>query len=403
MRKMMLDGNGAAAEAMRLARPKVIALYPITPQSSISEKLADYVDYGELDAKYIRVESEHSAMSAVTAAALTGVRAGTATASQGLALMTEVLSMTSGLRLPVVMPVVNRGLAAPWTLQCEHGDAMTVRDLGWMQFYCQNVQEVFDLMMVAYRAAEDERVLTPAMVCLDGFFLSHSMQKLEIPSQEEIDDFIGGYVPKNMYLDTEDPMFCCDLTGPEEFTEMRYQQKVGMDQAAELVPEIMEEYQKRFGHSLCVTEEYRTEDAKAVLVALGSMCGTIKHVVNEMRKEGKKVGLLKITMFRPFPARQVREALEKVPVVGVFDRSSCLGNQCGPLWSEVTAALTRTETDVRHYIGGLGGRDVPAAVIRKMFQELLDIQAGRLDNNTEWIDVKEDAMSIRQVMKYVRD
>ena len=234
MTKKMFDGNGAAAEAIRLARPKVLAIYPITPQSTISERLAEMVDFHELDAKYIRVESEHSAMSAVVAASLTGVRATTATASQGLALMTEVLSMASGLRLPIVMPVVNRGLAAPWTLQCEHGDAMTVRDLGWMQFYCQNVQEVFDMILMAVKIAEDERVLTPAMVCLDGFFLSHSMQKLEVPSQEEIDDFIGDFVSHNMYLNTEDPMFCCDLTGPEEFTEMRYQQKVGMDNAMEL-------------------------------------------------------------------------------------------------------------------------------------------------------------------------
>lgn len=403
MKKVMLDGNGAAAEAMRLARPSVIALYPITPQSSISEKLAEYVDFGQLDAKYIRVESEHSAMSAVTAAALTGVRAGTATASQGLALMTEVLSMTSGLRLPVVMPVVNRGLAAPWTLQCEHGDAMTVRDLGWMQFYCQNVQEIFDLMMIAYKTAEDGRVLTPAMVCLDGFFLSHSMQKLEIPSQEEIDNFIGRYIPKNMYLDTEDPMFCCDLTGPEEFAEMRYQQKVGMDQAKKVVREVMEEYGKRFGHCLGEIEEYCTGDAEAVLVALGSMCGTVKYVVNQLRAAGEKVGLLKITMFRPFPGELIRKALAHVPVVGVFDRSSCLGNQHGPLWSEVTAALTRTEVDVRHYIGGLGGRDVPAAIVEKMFRELLAIRRGESDSNTEWIDVREDAMNIRQVMKYVRD
>ena len=216
MAKKMFDGNGAAAEAIRLARPKVLAVYPITPQSTISERLAEMVDFGELDAKYIRVESEHSAMSAVTSASLTGVRATTATASQGLILMSEVLSMTSGMRCPVVMPVVNRGLAAPWTLQCEHGDAMTVKDLGWMQFYCQNVQEVFDMILMAFRIAEDERVLTPAMVCLDGFFLSHSMQKLEIPEQEEVDAFIGEFVPKNMYLDPTDPMFCCDLTGPDD-------------------------------------------------------------------------------------------------------------------------------------------------------------------------------------------
>lgn len=401
MAKVMFDGNGAAAEAIRMARPKVLAVYPITPQSTISERLAEMVDFGELDAKYIRVESEHSAMSAVTAAALTGVRSTTATASQGLALMTEVLSMTSGLRLPVVMPVVNRGLAAPWTLQCEHGDAMTVRDLGWMQFYCQNVQEVFDMLLMAFRIAEDKRVQTPAMVCLDGFFLSHSMQKLDIPTQEEVDEFIGPYIPKNMYLDTEDPMFCCDLTGPEEFTEMRYQQKVGMDNAHQVVGEVQKEFAERFGRRMFQVEPYMLEDADVAIVALGSMCGTVKYVVNKLRQEGKKVGLLKITMFRPFPAELVRQALKNVPVVGVFDRSSCLGNQHGPLWNEVAGALTRTDVDVRHYIGGLGGRDIPVETVEKMFNELFEIRAGSRKDNTEWIDVKENAMELRQVIKNV--
>lgn len=401
MAKVMFDGNGAAAEAIRMARPKVLAVYPITPQSTISERLAEMVDFGELDAKYIRVESEHSAMSAVTAAALTGVRSTTATASQGLALMTEVLSMTSGLRLPVVMPVVNRGLAAPWTLQCEHGDAMTVRDLGWMQFYCQNVQEVFDMLLMAFKIAEDKRVQTPAMVCLDGFFLSHSMQKLDIPTQEEVDEFIGPYIPKNMYLDTEDPMFCCDLTGPEEFTEMRYQQKVGMDNAHQVVGEVQKEFAERFGRRMFQVEPYMLEDADVAIVALGSMCGTVKYVVNKLRQEGKKVGLLKITMFRPFPAELVRQALKNVPVVGVFDRSSCLGNQHGPLWNEVAGALTRTDVDVRHYIGGLGGRDIPVETVEKMFNELFEIRAGSRKDNTEWIDVKENAMELRQVIKNV--
>ena len=401
MTKKMFDGNGAAAEAIRLARPKVLAVYPITPQSTISERLAEMVDFGELDAQYIRVESEHSAMSAVTAASLTGVRATTATASQGLALMTEVLSMTSGLRLPVVMPVVNRGLAAPWTLQCEHGDAMTVRDLGWMQFYCQNVQEVLDLILMSFKIAEDERVLTPAMVCLDGFFLSHSMQKLEVPTQEEIDDFIGEYRPKNMYLDTTDPMFCCDLTGPEEFTEMRYQQKFGMDNARTVVEEVMAEFGKRFGRHMHEVEPYMLEDAEVAIVALGSMCGTVKYAVNKLRAEGKKVGMLKITMFRPFPAEFVRDALKNIPVIGVFDRSSCLGNQYGPLWNEVAGVLTRTVVDVRHFIGGLGGRDIPVINIEKMFSELLEIKAGVRSKTTEWIDVKDNALELRQVIKNV--
>ena len=403
MAKKMLDGNGAAAEALRLTRPKVVAVYPITPQSTISETMAEFVDFGKLDAEYIRVESEHSAMSACVAAGLTGVRTTTATASQGLALMTEVLTMASGLRVPMVMPVVNRGLAAPWTLQCEHGDAMNARDTGWMQFYCQNVQEIFDMILMGVKIAENEKVLLPMMVCFDGFFLSHSMQKLEVPTQEEVDEFVGPYVAKNMYLDPEDPMFCCDLTGPEDFTEMRYQQKVGMDNAQVVAKEVMDEFAAKFGRRMTQVEGYMTEDADAVLVALGSMCGTIKYVVNKMRAEGKKVGLLKITQFRPFPAQLVREALKDIPVVGVFDRSSCMGNYNGPLWNETAGALTRTDVELRHYIGGLGGRDIPAVNVEKMFNELLEIKAGTRTDNTEWIDLKNDPMEIRQVTKHVRD
>src|SRR5690554_2347628 len=246
----MLDGNSAAVEAMKLAKVQVISAYPITPQSSVSEKLADLVAAGELDAEYIRVESEHSALSAAMTAQLAGVRAATATASNGLALMHEVLSMASGNRVPLVMPVVNRGVSAPWTLWCEHGDTMSQRDLGWIQFYCQNVQEVLDLTLIAYRVSEDARVLTPSMVCLDGFFLSHSMQKIQVPEQTLVDEFIKPYTPANNYLDTKDPMFLCDLTGPDEFTEMRYQQKICMDHAMEVIEEVEKEYQEMFGRKL---------------------------------------------------------------------------------------------------------------------------------------------------------
>jgi len=397
----MLDGNEACVEAMKLAKVQVISAYPITPQSSISEKLSELVASGELKAEYVRVESEHSAMSVATTAALTGVRAATATASNGLALMHEVLSMTSGNRVPIVMPVVNRGVAAPWTLWCEHGDAMSQRDMGWLQFYCQNVQEVLDIMMLAYRVAEDERVLTPAMVCLDGFFLSHSMQKADVPEQELVDEFIGPYIRKNTYLDSKDPMFVCDLTGPDEFTEMRYQQKYAIDNSINVIEEIEKEFEEKFGRKLDIVEGYKTDDADVVLVALGSMCGTAKYVVNEMRKEGKKVGLAKITVFRPFPTERLKEVLSGKKVIGVFDRSAGLGGQGGPVWSETCALMRNEDCDIRHYVGGLGGRDVTVVNIEKMFNELLEIKKGERKTHTEWIDLKENPMDIRQVIKNV--
>lgn len=401
MNYKMLDGNDAAAEAMKLAKVQVVSVYPITPQSSMSERLADMIASGELDAEYIRVESEHSAMSMVTTAQLTGVRAATATASNGLALMHEVLGLAAGNRAPIVMPVVNRAVAAPWSLWCEHGDTMSQRDMGWMQFYCQNVQEVLDLMLIAYRVAEDARVLTPTMVCLDGFFLSHSMQKVEVPEENLVDDFIGEYIPKNTYLDTKNPMFLSDLTGPEEYTEMRYQQKMSMNNAFQVVEEVFEEFEEKFGRKLEIVEGYRTEDAEVVIVALGSMCGTIKHVVDMMRKEGKKVGLAKLTIFRPFPVKQLSQVLSGSKVVGVFDRSSGLGAEGGPVWSETCAAMKDEDIDVRQYIGGLGGRDVTTENMEKIFNELLEIKDGKRKEHTEWIDLKENPMEIRQVIKNV--
>jgi len=397
----MLDGNGAAVEAMKLAKVQVISAYPITPQSTMSEKLSEIVASGELKAEYVRVESEHSALSVVTTAALTGVRAATATASNGLALMHEVLSMTSGNRLPIVMPVVNRGVAAPWSLWCEHGDAMAARDLGWMQFYCQNVQEVLDLTLLSYRVAEDARVLMPTMVCLDGFFLSHSMQKLDVPAQVLVDEFIGPYKRHNTYLDSLDPMFCCDLTGNGEYTEMRYQQKYAMDHALEIFEETAKEFEERFGRKIDVVEGYKTEDADVILIALGSMCGTAKYVVDKMREEGKKVGLAKITVFRPFPVKQLKEVLTGKKVIGVFDRSAGLGSQGGPVWCETAALMMDEKSDIRHYVGGLGGRDVTIDNIEEMYNELLEINEGKRTDHTEWMDLYENPLDLRKVVKNV--
>lgn len=399
----MLDGNGAAVEAIKMAKVKVVSAYPITPQSTIAEKLSEIVASGELKAEYVRVESEHTALSVATTAQLTGVRTATATASQGLALMHEVVGMTSGVRVPIVMPVVNRGLAAPWTLWCEHGDAMAERDMGWLQFYCQNVQEVYDIMLMAYRVAEDEKVLTPAMVCLDGFFLSHSMQKIDVPSQELVDEFVGPYVPKNTYLDTSDPMFVCNLTGSDDYTEMRYQQKIAMDNSFEVIEKVQKEFEEKFGRKLSIVEGYKTEDADVVLVALGSMCGTAKYVVNKLREQGKKVGLAKVVVFRPFPVDYLKEVLKGKEVIGVFDRSAGLGGQGGPVWSETCAVMKAEDCDIRHYVGGLGGRDVTVDTIEKIFNELLEIKEGKRKDHTEWIDVKENAMDIRQVEKNARN
>ena len=394
----MFDGNGAAVEAIRLARPGVIAAYPITPQSSIAEHLADEVANGSIDAEYVRVESEHSAMSVSIGAQLTGVRVATATASVGLALMHEVCGVAAGCRVPIVMPVVNRSLVAPWSLWCDHSDTMAERDTGWLQFYCATVQEILDLTLCAYRISEYEEVMTPSMVCFDGFYLSHSMQRVDTPEDEEAWSFVGPYVRKNMYLDTKDVMFINDLCPTVEHTEMKYQQMMGFKRAAEVAKEVFAEYKQRFGRELHTVEKYMLDDADVAVVTIGSMSGTGKYVVNQLREKGVKAGLLRICMFRPFPAEEVREALRGVKVVGVVDRSSGLGAAQGPVCSEVKAALCgETGARVFGFTGGIAGRDISDGSFRKIFGELFDVYEGRADDCKAWFDARDDAMSIREV------
>lgn len=393
----MFDGNGAAVEAIRLARPGVIAAYPITPQSSIAEHLSEEVAAGRIDAEYVRVESEHSAMSVAVGAQLTGVRVATATASVGLALMHEVCGVAAGCRLPIVMPVVNRSLVAPWSLWCDHSDTMAERDTGWLQYYCANVQEIMDLMLCAYRIAEHEEVMTPAMVCFDGFYLSHSMQRVDTPSDEEAWSFVKPYVRKNMYLDPKDVMFVNDLCPTVEHTEMKYQQMMGFENAASVTKEVFAEYEKSFGRKLQTVENYMLDDAEVAVVTIGSMSGTGKYVVNQLRNLGIKAGLLRICMFRPFPAVEVSEALKNVKVIGVVDRSSGLGAAQGPVCSEVKAACYGSASKIFSFVGGIAGRDISDMSFRKIFGELLDVNAGKSDTCTKWFDVKDNAMNLREV------
>lgn len=395
----MLDGNSACVEAMKMARVKVISAYPITPQSTIAEKLSELVDSGELDASYIRVESEHTALSCAIGAQLTGVRTATATASVGLALMHEVLNVASGCRVPIVMPVVNRSLASPWSLWCDHQDSMAERDSGWIQLYCENVQDVFDTMLMAYRIGEHPQVLTPVMVCLDGFFLSHSMQKVIVPAQDEVDAFVGDYTVNNLKLDPADPMVINDLTGSNEITEMKYQQAVGFEAARSVMNDVFGEFERQFGRKKSVVEGYRMEDAEAAVVTLGSMSGTAKYAVDTLREQGQKVGAVKVVAFRPFPYRELKELLAKVERIAVIDRTTGFGGQGAPLWIETKAALG-SGVLTKGYIAGLAGRDVNTETIKRVFEDL--ISGDEPADRPVWIDCDtENAMNIREVEKYV--
>ncbi len=399
--RRILDGNGAAAEAMCLGGVKVICAYPVTPQSPLAEKLSEMIADGRLNGKYIRVESEHSAMAATIGAALTGVRAGTATSSVGLALMHEVLGVASGDRVPIVMPVINRALVAPWSLWCDHSDTMAERDTGWIQIYTENSQEVLDTMLMSYRIAEHPEVLTPVMVTLDGFFLSHTLQVVEVPGQEIVSDFIPEYKANNIYLDPDNPMFINDLTPPEDFTELKFQQKEGFRKALEVIPRVEKEFQEKFGRKYDMVESYMCDDADIALVTMGSMSGTAKQVVKDLRQEGKKVGVVKLRVFRPFPVELLQEILTKFRTVGVIDRSAGLGGESAPVLTEVSRALNGGK-DVKNlagFIAGLGGRDITVKTILKAVNELFKLDEGKIETwkDSKWIDVKDNALQIRGV------
>lgn len=394
----MLDGNAAAVEAMKMAKIRVVSAYPITPQSSIAEKLSELCGSGELQAKYIRVESEHSAMSCAIGAQLTGVRTGTATSSVGLALMHEVLNVASGCRVPIVMPVVNRSLASPWSLWCDHQDSMAERDSGWLQFYCENVQDVFDTMLIAYRVAEDAQVLTPAMVCLDGFFLSHSMQKVLLPEQDAADAFLGEYRAKNLRLNPADPIVINNLTSSDEITEMKYQQAVGFRNAETVMENVFQAFEQQFGRRKDLVEGYNLEDAEAAIVCLGSMAGTAKYVSDQLRAAGQKVGVVKARVFRPFPAQKLRRMLRGITKIAVVDRTTGFGAQGAPLWLEVNTALGNDRPLIKNYIAGLAGRDISTNTMENIFTDIL---AGQESSAPVWIDCKENPMDIREALLHV--
>jgi len=369
--KMILEGNQALAVGAKLCRPKVIASYPITPSTHIPEMLSEFVANGELDADFINVESEHSAISACIGAQATGVRTFTATASQGLALMHEILYVASGMRLPIVMGVANRSLSAPINIWCDHNDTMAERDSGWMQFYSENNQEALDLVIQAYRIAEDERVLLPAMVTIDAYTLTHTFEPVDVPSQKEVDEFLPPYKPVYAILD------------------LKYSQQKAMERAKEVIDEVFREFEEKFGRKYGKIEPYRIEGADVILVTLGSMSGTGKEVVDQLREEGAKVGLIKVTVFRPFPAEELREAVRRAKVVAVIDRDISLGFS-GAMFANVSASLINEEKRplLANFIVGLGGRDVRPEDFREIVDKSFRIlEAGRVEKPVEWINV----------------
>jgi len=387
-KKMVVTGDHAAAYGALLCDVDVVAAYPITPQTYIVEDFSTFVNDGITDAEFIKVESEHSAMSATIAAEAAGARTFTATSSQGLALMHEMLFVAAALRMPIVMPVVNRTLAAPIGIWCEYNDTMPERDTGWMQVYCENNQEVLDMIIQSYKIAEHKDVLLPIMPTLDAFILSHTVEPVDAPSSDEVMEFLPPYEPEAI-LDTEKPMTIGSFAPPEYIQEVRYQNEQAMQNAKRVIKEVNDEFAAKFGRDYYgLVEEYRCDDADAVVITLGTVTGTAREVVDEMRNEGKKVGLVKLRFFRPFPIEELRKIASHVNAIGVYDRSISFGSG-GPTFIEVRNALYGYDLPVINFLAGLGGRDVVKADVRKMFEKTLKAaEEGRVEKEIVWIGTR---------------
>jgi len=358
-----LTGGAAAAEALRQINPDVMAVYPITPQTPIIETFAKFKSDGQVATEIIQVESEHSAMSACIGASAAGVRTATATSSQGLALMNEMLYIASGMRRPILMVVAARALAAPINIHGDHSDVMGARDAGWIQIFSENVQEAYDNVIIGMKLAE--KVGLPAMAIMDGFNTSHSVENLEILPNQKVKKFIGGYKPEKYLLDTDNPVTFGPLALQNSYFEFKIDQEQAMNEAAAEYLKIAKEFGKISGREKGFFEEYKTADAENIIVAAGSVIGTAKDVVDAMRAKGKKVGILKINLFRPFPAEEIIKALKNAKNIAVLDRSQSIGAM-PQFYTEVLAAL-RTN-NISSYVYGLGGRDIFAKDIEKVFE-----------------------------------
>lgn len=372
-----LSGADAVAFGMKQINPDVVAAFPITPQTEIMERFSKFYADGEVDSEMILVESEHSAMSAVVGASAAGARAMTATAANGLALMWEIVYIAASTRLPVVMNVVNRALSGPINIHCDHSDSMGCRDSGWLQIYSENGQEAYENTIFAMRLAEHPKVRLPVMVCQDGFITSHSVEAVNFIHDDNVKKFIGEHKADFSLLDVDNPISLGPLDLFDYYFEHKRQQIEGMENARKAFLEVAKEFKRICGKDLEYFENYKANDADYVIVVMSSTAGTAKEVVDKLRKEGKKVGLIKPRLFRPFPYNEIAKALEGKKAVAVMDRSDSFGAQGGPLFLEIKAALFESskKPKLADYIFGLGGRDAPMEDIEKVFNEMISGKA----------------------------
>ena len=389
-----LAGNEAVATAMRQINPDVVAAYPITPQTSTVQKFADYVADGVVDTEFVTVESEHSAMSACVGASVSGARVMTATSANGLALMWEIVYIAASNRCPIVMSLVNRALSGPINIHCDHSDVMGMRDSGWIILFSESGQEAYDNICQAVRIGEHPDVLLPVAVCQDGFITSHGMERVEIYDDADVKAFVGQYNAEWPLLDLENPKTFGPLDFYDYYYEHKRQQVEAMERALDVVLEVSAEFNQTFDRNYGLFESYRLEDAEVAVVVASSTAGTAKVVVDAMRDEGLRVGLLKPRLFRPFPAQELADALRHLNAVAVMDRSVSFGamGNAGPLFLEFLAALavSGVQIPVVDYVYGLGGRDILPREIEQVYRDALKIaETGQVGRRVTYLSVRE--------------
>ncbi|MBO4265915.1 MAG: pyruvate ferredoxin oxidoreductase [Lachnospiraceae bacterium] len=378
-RKDRMSGNEAVAYAIRQVNPDVMPAFPITPSTEIPQMVSTYIANGEMDTEFIPVESEHSSMSATIGAEAAGARSMTATSSCGLAFMWEELLVAASNRLPLVLALVNRTLSGPININCDHSDGMGARDTGWIQIYAENNQEAYDNFIQAFPIAEDKRVHLPVMVCQDGFITSHAVENIEIEDDADVKDFVGEYHPEEFLLNPGKPVAVGPYAVSNYSMEAKYNQEQAMIRSKEVVKEIAVAFRDKFGRGFDLFEQYRMEDAEYVMLIMGSAAGTAKQAVDDLRNKGFAAGVLKLRLFRPFPAEEIAQALKGCKAVAIMDRCESYNGHGGPLASEVPAALynAKVYTEAVSYVYGLAGRDFTVETAMGIFEELKEIAEGK--------------------------
>lgn len=373
--KDRMSGNEAVAYAIRQINPDVMPAFPITPSTEIPQMVSTYIANGEMDTEFIPVESEHSSMSATIGAEAAGARSLTATSSAGLALMWEELLLAASNRMPCALALVNRTLSGPININCDHTDGMGARDTGWIQIYAENNQEAYDNFIQAYPIAENEKVHLPIMICQDGFITSHAVENIELLEDEIVKDFVGEYEPEEYLLNPGKPIAVGPYSVSNYAMEARKNQEIALENAKDVILEVAKEFEKVSGRNYGLFEEYRTEDADYIMLIIGSAAGTAKQAVDDLRDQGKKVGVIKLRVFRPFPAKELAMALKNCKAVAIMDRCESYNGNGGPLGSEVTAGLFRYKVMIEavNYIYGLAGRDFTVTDVYHVFDELEDL------------------------------